>query len=180
MLSGSLTRTYSKTVTVPPGTTIAAPLIIPWITEDEFLVSIDLIIPAGHNGLTGIRFMKSDVQFLPWGVNSWITANDFSKGFVVGGAVSTRDLKIQAYNLGTYQHSFYLLASITNLSGGTLQPTSIESGALSFIQPTASSDPLSPDSIMGPDTVELLFNGDISSSDVASVDIAPLLPQVGT
>jgi hypothetical protein len=178
-LSQTLARTYGKTVTVPPATPIANPLVIPWITENQYLASIELIIPAGHNGLTGIRFMKGDIQFLPWGVNSWIIANDLYKEFGVGGEVNTTDLKIQAYNLGTYQHSFYLLASIISLpnqQGAALGDTS-----QILATPTSSgfSDPLSPDSILGSDTTELLYNGDATAGGLVEADASLAITPVG-
>lgn len=174
-LSQTLTRVYPITVTVPAGTSQNAPISVPWVTEDAVLSDVEILIPPGANGVAGIRIMKGDVQLLPWGANSWIIGNDYNRTFPIGGYLPTSDIKIQAYNAGSNQHSFYLRMSvITNDTTPSMQSTS-SAGIADLAAPSSSSDPLSPDAILGPDTVAALNDGTITADDIAPVP-PPITP----
>jgi hypothetical protein len=171
-------RVYEITFTVPAGTAIATPVGTPWVTEDNTIVDIELEVPPGHNGLTGIRVMKGDTQLIPWGQDTWIIANDYNRVFPVGAYLPTGDVTLEGYNTGSYDHSFYLRMTVVDYSQdtGTAVPSSpVELPAGSI---TSSPDPLSPDAILGPDTAAALANGDITASDVTPVIDANLtVPQ---
>lgn len=177
-------RIYPLTVTVPAGTGPSTPLITPWFTEDNTIVSIELDIPPGHNGLTGIRVMKGDIQLIPWGSNSWIIGNDIDHTFPVNAYVPTKDVAIWAYNNGSYQHSFYLRMWVEDYNPPTGTQPLGEGGALPVGTITPSPDPLSPDAILGPDTTAALVNGDVTAADIAPVftdnlTVAPVAQPTG-
>lgn len=138
------------------------------------IVDIELEIPPGHNGLTGVRVMKGDTQLVPWGSGTWIVANDYSRVFPVGIYMPTADVTLQGYNTGAYPHSFYLRMTVINYNPqGEVQPAS-EAGALPSGTPSSSQDPLSPDAIIGPDTVTALSDGTVTADQIAPISSADL------
>lgn len=143
----------------------------PWVTEDNDVTDIEIEIPPGHNGLTGIRVMKGDVQLLPFGSNSWLIANDYSRVFPVGEFLPTSDVKIQAYNTGSFQHTFYLRMTVVNHTVAQSVVPAGTGAALPFGEIQPSSDPLSPDALLGPDTAAGLASGDLTAADL--VPVAP-------
>ena len=160
-------RIWEIQVTVPAGTLQAAPQVTPWITEDNLINLIELEVPPGHNGLTGIRVMKGDVPLLPYNSNSFIVANAYTNSFPVNDYVPTRDVSIQAFNTGAYPHTFYLRMTVSDwdTSGGKSVPS--ESQALPVGQATIPPDPLSPDAILGPGIASGLAAGQITADELA-------------
>lgn len=177
-LSQQLTRVYPLTVTVPANTLPTAPLVVPWYTEDASITDIEIQIPPGPNGTTGIRIMKGDVQLLPWGSNSWIIGNDYDRTFPIGGYLPTADIKVQAYNLGLNQHSFYLRMSVTLAGVIATAPNATETGTIDLGTTSDTSDPLSANAILGPDTVTALADGTITADDIAPIPPELLTPSV--
>lgn len=168
-------RTYQLTVTVPAGTQQSGPISVPWVTEDNTIVDIEIEVPPGHNGLTGIRIMKGDTQLLPYGSNTWITANNYSRVFPIGQFTPTTDLAVQAYNTGAYAHNFYLRMSVTTFDPGLTVTSPTEASALDLGATSITSDPLSPEGILGADTVGALIAGDVQPADLAPVDASAFM-----
>lgn len=168
-LSEGVTRVYSLTVAVPAGTPIANPVIVPWITEDAVISDIEILIPSGPNGTTGIRIMKGDVQLLPWSASSWIIGNDYNRTFPIGGYIPTADVKVQAYNIGQNAHNFYLRMSVRSIVQSGAGSGATETDVIDLGTPQGSVDPLSPEVILGTDGVTGLLNGTLSPSDVVPV-----------
>lgn len=160
-------RTYAISVTVPAGTPIANPQVTPWKTEDKAIVSVELDIPTGHSGRTGIRIMKGDTQLIPWGFNSWIIGSGIDHDFPVGRYTPTGDVSIQAYNIGTFPHTFYLRLTLEDPPRPTPATAPAGSAALSVEAVTSSSDPLSPDAILGSDAASALASGTVTADDLA-------------
>lgn len=165
------TRIYPLQLSVPAGTLPSAPQITPWVTEDNVIVSIELEIPPGHNGLTGIRIMKGDTQLLPFASNSWIIANDYSRVFPIDDYVPTGDIKVQAYNQGSYPHAFFLRMTMTLYTPLTAGSSPTDANAIPGITESGSSDPLSPDAILGTDTVAALATGEVTADQLLPVNI---------
>lgn len=165
-------RIYETSVTVPAGTLPTAPQVTSWVTEDNDVLDIEVEIPPGHNGLTGVRVMKGDVQLLPFGTNTWLIANDYSRVFTVGEYLPTVDVKIQAYNQGSFSHTFYLRMTVVN---HTVPVPAVPAGTgapLTFGATQPAPDPLSPDAILGPDTAAGLASGIITAAD-----LQPAIPE---
>lgn len=165
-------RIYETSVTVPAGTLPTAPQVTSWVTEDNDVLDIEVEIPPGHNGLTGIRVMKGDVQLLPFGINSWLIANDYSRVFPVGIYLPTVDVKVQAYNQGSFPHTFYLRMTVVNHTVPVPAASPGTGAPLTFGETTSAPDPLSPDAILGPDTTAGLVSGDLTAAD-----LTPIVPQ---
>lgn len=168
-------RIYPLTVTVPAGTQQSNPVSQSFTTEDNQLDAIELIIPPGHNGLTGVRVMKGDTQLIPWGSNSWIIGNDYSREFPVDDYLPTRDVTVQAYNMGNFAHSFYLRAIIEDYVPQTGQSLSGENQTLNLGASVVSPDPLSSDAILGVGTADAINNGSVSADDLIPIDTSDII-----
>lgn len=165
------TRIYPLQLSVPAGTLPSAPQVTPWVTEDNVIVTIELEIPPGHNGLTGIRIMKGDSQLLPFGPNSWIIANDYSRVFPIDDYIPTGDIRVQAYNQGSYPHAFFLRMTMTLYTPLIAGSSPVEASALSLPTGSGVADPLSPDAILGTDTTAALANGLVTADQLLPVSV---------
>lgn len=165
-LSQGITRIYPLTVAVPAGTQVANPVIVPWVTEDAVIADIEIQIPSGPNGTTGIRIMKGDVQLLPWGASSWIIGNDYNRTFPVGGYLPTSDIRVEAYNIGQNSHTFYLRMAVSSLNAGVAGASATEQDVIDLGAPQGSSDPLSPEAILGTGVTSALVSGDLTADDL--------------
>lgn len=173
-LSIGISRVYELIVTVPAGTPIANPVSVPWVTEDAVITDIEVLIPSGPNGTTGVRVMKGDIQLLPWSRSSWIIGNDYNRVFPIGGYLPTSDIKVQAYNIGQNPHNFYLRMTVTDTAAVS---SAVQTGVIdlsSLGQTQGTSDPLSPEAILGTQAIGLLSDGSITAADLAP--IPPDLP----
>ena len=168
------TRIWETQVTVPAGTLPAAPQVTKWVTEDDTLVDVEIEIPPGHNGLTGIKILKGGSPLIPYSPNSWIIANDYSRLFPVDDYVPTSDVTIVAYNQGAYPHTFYLRATIadTPSTGGAAPP--LVSTVLPISSDSFTADPLSPAGLLGAGVANALASGDITASDLVPAGSAQI------
>ncbi len=125
--------TIPFTATVAAGTPIAAPTTFTPGLEPGVLEAIELQIPPGHSGLTGIRFTQSRQQIVPYSNTiAWIIGDNLDLSFPVDMEVDT-GLQVVAYNTGNFSHSFFLRFRIRQLpvSSGIPQLTVIPSSQLS-------------------------------------------------
>lgn len=101
-------RYYPVELTVPASTTPGNPSKVPVELEDETLVDIEVVVPAGHVALTGVRVLASNQQILPWGNSSWIKANDYVRVFDYNERIGATAMSVQGYNVDSTPHTFYL------------------------------------------------------------------------
>lgn len=101
-------RYYPADLTVPPSTPPGSPVSLAVPLEDETLVDIEVVVPAGHVALTGVRVLASNQQILPWGNLSWIKANDYVRVFEYNERIGAAAISIQGYNVDSTAHTFYL------------------------------------------------------------------------
>jgi len=167
-------RVYNIAFTVPAGTPQNAPFSVPWTTEDNTIQDIELEIPPGHNGLTGIRVLKGGTQLLPFSAATFIVANDYNRVFPVGVYLPTTDVTIQGYNTGAYPHTFYLRMTVTDYDHAGSGSAPAPGAALPAESVQAAPDPLSPDALLGADTAASLTAGDLTAADIAPVDTTDL------
>ena len=108
-------RYYPVALTVPAGTAIAAPVSVAVALENNLLVDVEIQIPSGHSGFTGVRVLSSNQQILPWGNSSWIVADDYVRVFDWNEEIGSKAISVQGYNTDTMSHTFYLRFHIINL-----------------------------------------------------------------
>lgn len=164
-------RVHSLAVTVPAGTPASAPQVTPWVTEDQYVESIRVLVPPGHNGQTGIKVVKGDVQILPFGGTNWIIANNTEILFPVNQAMATSDVTVQTYNTGFFPHTFFLYITINDVPVPVSTAGPTESGTADLPVASSAPDPLSPDAILGAGTAAALADGTLTADDVLPADI---------
>lgn len=97
---------------VPAGTLQAAPASVDITVGEATLVEVRILIPVGHNGLTGIAVEMSHSRILPFGKSTdWIIGNDERLMFDMDIDVSGK-IQVVGYNLDQRTHSFYVLTHI--------------------------------------------------------------------
>jgi hypothetical protein len=127
-------RYYPVTVAVAPGTTATAPSTTTVLLENAYLADVELLVPPGHGGLTGVRIRMSRQQVIPWGSNSWIIADNYIRVFDVREEIGINTVSVQAYNTDVFEHSFYMLFHIQdrrdNQEGGSSPGTHLLAGVI--------------------------------------------------
>lgn len=109
-------RYYPVALTVPPNTAVGTPVEQLVVLENNELVDVELQVPSGHAGFTGVRVLSSHQQILPWGNNSWITANDYVRVFDWNEEIGANAISVQGYNTDKIAHTFYLRFHVVNIS----------------------------------------------------------------
>lgn len=112
-------RYYEQDITVTGGTTPTNPATTNIALENALLVDVEILIPPGHNALTGVRIRQSRQQIIPWGNNSWISADNYSRIFDVNSEIGSKAISVQTYNNDTFDHTFYMRFHIRELRTDT-------------------------------------------------------------
>lgn len=102
------TLVYQFAVTIPAGTTQAAPLVTATAFEPNEVEHIEWLFPHGCNGLAGIRIGARGVPVLPSGAANWFTRSGDSQGITPAGMHVTGDWSVIGYNLGTFPHTIHV------------------------------------------------------------------------
>lgn len=102
----NLVQTF--TVTCAAGTASTSP-----VTQDTTLGVVDvsdiqIVIPSGHSGLTGLRILLGGSQVLPRNDGGWIIGDDERLDYQVTGYLNTGLWQAEMYNTGIYDHSWQL------------------------------------------------------------------------
>ena len=99
-------------VTVPASTPQASPVTVAWPVYPGWLAYVIIEIPAGHNGLTGIRVTYQQTPVIPFNLTSWLVGSGQRFTVPWEDEVMAQGLRVQAYNTDAWPHSFYLYADI--------------------------------------------------------------------
>jgi hypothetical protein len=114
-------RLYQATILTPPGTTAALPLTSNLPLEDAELVSVTILIPDGHAGLTGIRILQAGKEIVPWSNDDWLISNDEIVTVPIGNQITAVGLQIQTYNTDAFPHKHWVRALINDLNTSAAQ-----------------------------------------------------------
>lgn len=109
---------YSLKVTTPAGTLSTAPQATVWPLVDGTLRRLEVMIPSGHSGLTGIAVHNQNTQVVPWGASGFLVADNVTIPIDLDYEVAASGLSIHTYNTGQYAHSHYLRALVETLAPG--------------------------------------------------------------
>jgi len=113
-------------VTVPLGTAQASPQTTSWSLGPVIVEQLEVMIPRGHSGLTGIHVDYQGVALMPFATPpTFLIASDETITVPVGLEIGA-PLSVVTYNLDTFDHAFYLRALVdVFLDGGgdTSSPT---------------------------------------------------------
>lgn len=133
-------RYYQLTPLIPRFTPSTAPLEFPMVTENGLLVDVEIVVPTGHVGLTGIRILQSRQQIIPWGNLSWVSGDGYSRVFLVDNEVGADSLTVQAFNDDSHQHEFQLRFHLRDLAANDpAEPSPTMRAAESLLQLSSTS-----------------------------------------
>lgn len=114
MSTHPLTRLRTRVVTTPAGTASSAPQQIIWQIGRGVLGKLDVVIPAGHAGLTGIAIVWGGRQIVPYEGGEWIVGNDDEITIELELYVDS-SVVVTTYNTDVWDHSHYLRAYMHDL-----------------------------------------------------------------
>jgi|SRR5690349_5238491 len=118
-------RLYQTTIATPAGTSSDTPLVTNFALEDAELVSVTILIPDGHAGLTGIRVLQAGQEIIPWDNDDWLVSNNEVITIPMSSEITRTGLSIETYNQDIFPHTHWVRALITNLgsTAGTVVDT---------------------------------------------------------
>lgn len=96
---------YRFGVTVPHGTTQAAPQVTSLKMPDREVSRVEIKIPPGPHGLVGFQLASGGVQMIPINAGQFINADDETLGWNLEGFITTGAWQMIAYNLGAFDHT---------------------------------------------------------------------------
>ena len=100
-------------VQVPARTPASAPVAATFPIPQGHLKQLEIQVPAGHHGQTGIRVLYQGVQVYPWSITrSWLIEDGRLRTVEWGDEIMATGVSVQAYNTDLIAHSFYLLAEV--------------------------------------------------------------------
>lgn len=102
------TRVYAFTATCPAGTPASAPVAQVTSFPPVPVEAIELIVPDGHSGLTGIAIQQAHQAVIPLNAGQFLITNDEKMNFPVQDYLDNGDWQVIMYNTDVYPHSFYL------------------------------------------------------------------------
>lgn len=112
------------TVTVPAGTTQAAPATFPLAVPVRTLRSVQVIVPGGCVGLVGFQIASGGVQIIPANQGGWIIANDEQIKWATDNYPTSGAFQAIAYNGDAFPHNLYFRLELDPPPGTGATPTS--------------------------------------------------------
>lgn len=112
------TRVEAFDFLVPAGTPKAAPLELPTPWNAGELAGVEVFIPDGHNGTTGLRIAFAHQPVIPRTEGAWIIGNDEKIDWPLTGYGNSGAWSLYGYNSDLFDHTFhvrYLVADFGSL-----------------------------------------------------------------
>lgn len=107
-------RVRTVSITTPPNTPPSAPRETVWAVGRGVVDRLEVVIPDGHAGLTGLAVVWGARQVWPYEAGEWIIGNDEVVRVSLGLYV-TDSLVVRTYNVDdTYVHSHHLRAYVVD------------------------------------------------------------------
>lgn len=114
-------RVHVVAVTTPAGTPATAPLRTVLGLQTEAIERVEVVIPAGHAGLTGIALAIGDSRVIP-AEGDFITGNDEVISWPVEGSLYQGRLEVHTYNDDVFDHTHHVRV-LTTLPAAVARPT---------------------------------------------------------
>lgn len=106
----------SFTVSVAAGTVEASPQVDALDLPQAVVERVDVIIPAGHGGETGIGLAIAGAQVIPFNEDEWITGDDVRLEFPLQNYPTTGQWSTFTWNTDDFDHTFYLTFLLSRAS----------------------------------------------------------------
>jgi hypothetical protein len=109
-------RVRTVQVTTPPNTTAAAPQSTNWTVGNGVVDRVDVVIPPGHQALTGLQIQWGGRQVFPYDGAEFIVGDNDEITVALGLYVQAGILVVRTFNLDdTFAHSHLLRAYVVDL-----------------------------------------------------------------
>jgi hypothetical protein len=108
-------------VTVPAGTTQAAPQVTQLAMPPREVVAVRVVVPPGPRGQVGFSLGSSGNPIIPYEPAAWIVADNEAIDWPLEGQITSGAWELRAYNLGKYAHTLEFRFE-TNLPGEPAVP----------------------------------------------------------
>lgn len=95
-------------VAVPAGTAKTAATETDTNFAQGTVTSVEIVIPDGHAGLTGITILQAHQQVIPWTAGAFIVGNAEVIRWDVAGFLDNGSWSVRCYNTDVYDHTFHL------------------------------------------------------------------------
>lgn len=113
-------------VLVPAGTLKTAPVETVLRFNQGDIERLDLTIPDGHAGLTGIRFNSAHQQIIPFTPGSYIIGNGRQASWDLHGFPNNGNWSVTCYNTDVYDHTFHIEYLVNEIGGAGLAPVALQ------------------------------------------------------
>ena len=131
-------RVELRSVTCPPATLQAAPLVQDISFPLGAVRELEIIVPAGHAFITGIAIMQSQQIVIPYTGSVWVISDDESIKWPYDDRLKNGSWQVSCFNLDpTYAHTWYLRFLVDSRASQPsrtiarpIDPRSIEQAAL--------------------------------------------------
>lgn len=111
-------RTFEARVSTPAGTAEASPQETDVALPQGTLERVDIQVPPGHAGLTGLALEYSGEHIYPWGAGSWLEGDDIDIEAVLDFPLGGSAVTVRTYNTDdTYDHDHLLRFVVQDPTG---------------------------------------------------------------
>jgi len=120
-------------VTIPPGTAIAAPQVTALVFPPRVIQELQILIPPGPRGNVGFQIAQAGGQVFPTEPGAFFVSDNERITWPVEEANTSGAWQLIAYNLGTFAHTLEVrfLVALPPGAGAELSPAFIEADVLS-------------------------------------------------
>lgn len=108
----AVNRVEAFAVTVTANTAKASASTTDVSFPDGVVQRIELDVPNGHNGFTGIQILAALGQVIPFTKGAFLVADGHDFGWDMIGQIDTGSWQAKTYNTDVYDHTFYLRFSV--------------------------------------------------------------------
>lgn len=123
-------QVFAFVVTVPAGTATASPITQDISFDQATVTTVEIIIPDGHAGFTGIALAQAQQQIIPQNVGGWIISNDEKLVLDIQDYLDNGNWQALAYNLDVYDHNFYVRFLCSDIAPAAAAP--VDAAAVGF------------------------------------------------
>lgn len=131
------TEIRAYTLTIPAGTTAAAPLVQDCTFPPRRVDAVQVIVPPGPSGLVGWCVMNSRVRVIPYDSDPWIITAGESITWPLERQVNSGSWQVAGYNTGTVDHKVYFrfLVSLLGTPAASNLPQAIDESLINAAAP---------------------------------------------
>lgn len=118
-------------VTVPAGTAKASAVETDTVFNDGTVTSVEIVIPDGHSGLTGLAILQAHQQVIPWTAGAFIVGNAEVIRWETAGFIDNGAWSVLCYNTDVFAHTFHIRYLVNeNSAAGPGSPGYIQQPAI--------------------------------------------------